>query len=125
MLRRPDDTGVGAFQRRLAAPFPRASRRLITTLDGIVGINALGGMAYALGGAKAVPTEWLERSPFTSYRVPGLYLGTVVGGTCMLAAGAAARDDRRARTVALVSSAVLLSWIAAQLTVIGYLAPKE
>jgi hypothetical protein len=82
-------------------------------------------MTYALGGAKAVPTEWLKRSPFSSYRIPGLYLGTVVGGSCLLAAWAAARDDRRARPAALASSGLMLSWIAAQLAVIGYRSPLQ
>ena len=43
-------------------------------------------MAYALGGASGVPEEWLENSPFDSYLIPGLYLGVVVGGTCLAAA---------------------------------------
>lgn len=116
---------VAAARSRLAAPLPVRSRRLIATIDAIVGVNALGGMAYALGGAKAVPTEWLKRSPFSSYRIPGLYLGTVVGNSCLLAAWAAASDDRRARPAALASSAVMLSWIAAQLAIIGYRSPLQ
>ena len=116
---------VAAVRRRLAAPLPRGSRRLIAAIDAVVAVNAFGGMAYALGGADAVPSEWLRGSPFRSYRVPGLYLGTVVGGSCLLAAWAAARDDRRARPAAVASSVVMLSWIAAQLTVIGYRSPLQ
>ena len=65
-------------------------RRAVAVIDGLVGLNAIGGMVYALGGAKAVPKDWLEDSPFDDYRIPGLYLGTVVGGTCRAAAIAAA-----------------------------------
>jgi hypothetical protein len=122
---KPRAYSVAAAPRRLAAPIPVRSRRLIAAIDAIVGINALGGMAYALGGARAVPTEWLKRSPFSSYRIPGLYLGAVVGGSCLLAAWAAARDDRRARPAALASSGLMLSWIAAQLQIIGYRSPLQ
>jgi hypothetical protein len=108
-----------------ASPLPRSSCRLIAGVDALVGLNAIGGMAYALAGAPGVPTNWLEGSPFASYRVPGVYLGTVLGGSCLLAAFAAARNDRRARPAALVSSAAVLSWIAAQLAIIGYRSPLQ
>lgn len=116
---------AAAVRRRLAGPLPRRSRRLIAIIDAVVAVNAFGGMTYALRGAESVPSEWLEGSPFGSYRVPGVYLGTVVGGSCLLAAWAAARDDRRARPVAAASSAVMLTWIAAQLAIIGYRSPLQ
>ena len=100
-------------------------RRAIAMIDAVVGLNAVGGMVYALKGAEAVPREWLEGTPFDDYRIPGLYLGTIVGGTCMAAAVAAARDDRRAHAAALASSAAMLSWIAAQVALIGYRSPLQ
>jgi len=59
-------------------------------------------------------------TPFGSYLVPGLYLGVVVGGSSLAAAYATIRDPRRARVAAFGSSAVMVSWIVAQVAVIGY-----
>ena len=109
----------------LTAPLPATPRRAIVAIEAAVGLNALGGMAYALAGADAVPSEWLERTPFHSYRVPGLYLGLVVGGTSLAAAAAAARNSRHARAVALASSGVTVSWIAPQVAMIGYRSPLQ
>jgi hypothetical protein len=41
-------------------------RRTLAAIEAIVGLNAIGGMAYALGGAKHVPEEWLDGTPFDS-----------------------------------------------------------
>jgi hypothetical protein len=82
-------------------------------------------MAYALGGANSVPPEWLEGTPFHGYTVPGLYLGLVVGGSCLAGAGLAARNAPQARTAALGSAAVIVSWIAAQVVMIGYRSPLQ
>src|SRR4051794_33454590 len=109
----------------LSSPLRSGRRRAIAAIAACVGINALGGMAYALGGAEAVPREWLEGTPFRSYTIPGLYLGVVVGGSCLAAAGLAARDDHRARIAALASAAVMTSWIAAQVAAIGYRSPLQ
>ena len=100
-------------------------RRLLVAIEAVVGVNALGGMAYALGGAKDVPTEWLDGSPFHSYRVPGLVLGAVVGGTSLSAAYLVATEHQAARPAALTSSAVMVGWIASQLAVIGYRSPLQ
>jgi hypothetical protein len=107
-------------RRSLSAPLPPRRRRALAAVEAAVGLNAIGGMAYALGGAEDVPPEWLDGTPFDSYALPGLYLGLAVGGSCLAAAYAAARDDRRARAAALGSSDAIVSWIAAQVAMIGY-----
>jgi hypothetical protein len=104
---------------------PLGARRALAAIEAVVGLNAIGGMAYALGGAKDVPPEWLDGTPFGSYAVPGLYLGVVVGGSCLAGAYTAARDDPRARATALASSAAMVSWIAAQAPMIGYRSPLQ
>ncbi len=112
-------------RRPLAAPL-RARRRLaLAAIEGVVAANALGGMAYALGGAPAVPAEWLDGTPFDSYLLPGLYLGVAVGGGCLAAAYATVRHPSRARVAALGSSAVMASWIGAQVAMIGYRSPLQ
>ena len=100
-------------------------RRTLAVVESVVGVNALGGMAYALGGARDVPSEWLDGTPFDSYVVPGLYLGVVVGGSCVVAGYTAARDHQLARPAALASAAVMETWIAAQVALIGYRSPLQ
>ena len=56
-----------------------------------MGLNAVAGAWYAIGGAPDVPIEWLEGTPFDDYVIPGLVLGGVVGGTQLGAAFALAR----------------------------------
>lgn len=63
--------------------------RVLGVVDVAVGASAIGGAAYALGGATAWPVEWLEGTPLRSYRVPGLVLG-FVHAPLDLAAGVAA-----------------------------------
>src|SRR3954452_12210390 len=104
----------------LDGPLGARRRWTLAAIESLVAVNALGGMAYALGGAPAVPEEWLDDTPFGSYLVPALYLGVVVGGSSLAAAYATIRDPRRARVAAFGSSAVMVSWIVAQVAVIGY-----
>lgn len=49
-------------------------------------LNAFGGGYYGLSGAKGVPTEWLEGSPFSDYTFPSVILLAVVGGSFLVAA---------------------------------------
>jgi len=98
---------------------------VLAAIEGVLAVNAFGGMAYALGGAAGVPDEWLDDTPFDSYLIPGLYLGLVVGGTCLGAAWISVRRPGRAGEAALVASAVTVSWILAQVALIGYRSPLQ
>jgi hypothetical protein len=111
--------------RRFGGPLRGRRRRALAAIEGVVAVNAFGGMAYALGGADAVPVEWLEDTPFDGYLIPGLYLGVVVGGSCVAAAYATVRFPGSARVAALASSAVMVSWIVAQVAMIGYRSPLQ
>lgn len=108
-------------------PRPRASigRWLLVALLVAVGINALGGAWWGLSGAPGVPREWLDGTPFDSYVLPSLYLGAVIGGSHLLAAGFVATRRVHARTAVLVASALLASWIVAQVAMIGFVSPLQ
>ena len=82
--------------------------------------NAFGGGYYGMSGAKGVPVEWLQGSPFSDYTVPSLILFIVVGGTLLLASVAVLTRARNARTSASIAGAIVLIWISAQLAIIGY-----
>ena len=83
-------------------------------------VNAFGGGYYGLSGAKGVPTEWLNGSPFPDYFVPSLILLVVVGGSFIVAAMAVFTGLRIARLAALAAGIVVLGWLAVQLAIIGY-----
>lgn len=95
-------------------------RRRLAGLAAVMGANALGGSWYALAGAEGVPLEWLDGTPFRDYTVPGIVLGTVVGGSQLASAVALWRGTTHARAIAGGAAAILLGWIVTQLAMIGY-----
>lgn len=94
--------------------------RALGALDLAVGVSAIGGAAYALSGAKDWPREWLDGSPFTTYRVPGLVLGGVQAPLAIAAGVALWRGSPRAGLLALATGAVQVGWILVQARIIGY-----
>jgi peptidoglycan/LPS O-acetylase OafA/YrhL len=92
---------------------------VLVGVEATTGIAALGGMAYALGGAEGVPSEWLESSPFKSYVGPGLILGGAVGGSNLAAAWSTWRRRPNAATFSLIAGLVVVGWITAQVAIIG------
>jgi hypothetical protein len=100
---------------------PISSHRIAGTLSALAIFGALSAFAgavlamFAHGGG--VPLDYLVGSPFTSYLIPGLILGTIVGGT-QLAAGVAllARSDS-ALLLAAIAGFGMLIWIFVELAV--------
>ena len=100
-----------------------AKRGLQYALGGLLAfgaLNAFAGGFYGMSGAEGVPIEWLAGSPFTTYFVPSLILFFVVGGSLLTAAIAVFWRWRRARVMALGAAAIVLGWLAVQLSIIGY-----
>jgi hypothetical protein len=96
----------------------RAKTALIA-LQLLVAANAVGGGIYGLAGAKDVPAEWLEGSPFSTYTVPSLFLLGVIGGGMIVATAAWLLRRRIAPWISLGMGTVLMSWIVAQVAIIG------
>ena len=99
---------------------PTAIRYSLGGLLACGALNAFGGGCYGLSGARGVPTEWLEGSPFPDYFVPSLILLVVVGGSFAIAGIAVLAGLRIARLAALAAGLVVLCWLAVQLAIIGY-----
>lgn len=95
-------------------------RPVLGALLAFVALNALGGGIYGLLGAKGIPKEWLEGSPFASYFVPSLVLLFVVGGSLLSATIALFTRSHYARRLVTGSGVVLLLWIGVQVAIIGY-----
>lgn len=89
-------------------------------LEILIGIGAVVGGANALAGGRGIPKEWLQDTPFKTYRVPGLVLLLLVGGSMLSSAGLLLDGSSVARLVSLEAGIILLAWAAAQLSMIGY-----
>jgi hypothetical protein len=105
-----------------AMHLPVSNHIVVWTLATLVAFGTLSALigavlAIAANGA-GVPLEYLKNSPFSSYFVPGLILGVVVGGTQLAAAIALLAK----RGIALLLSAIagfgMLIWIFAELAMI-------
>jgi hypothetical protein len=99
---------------------PRAIRILLGLLLALLAINAFGGGAYGIAGARDVPADWLAGSPFSSYMVPSVILFVVVGGAFALAAVAVAARSPLARMSSYGAAVIVVGWLAVQLAIIGY-----
>jgi hypothetical protein len=99
---------------------PRVSSRVVVwTLIALAAFGALSAgtgavLAVAANGA-GVPLEYLRNSPFSSYVIPGLILGVVVGGTQLAAAIALLARRRSALQLSAIAGFGLLIWIFVEL----------
>ena len=91
---------------------------LLVAVELVVAINAFGGAVWGLAGAKNVPREWLEGTPFHSYVIPSLILLVAVGGGMTAAALTLIVRNRLAPEVSIAAAFVLLVWITAQVLII-------
>lgn len=84
-------------------------------------ISALVGgvLGVAVNGA-GVPLTTLEGTPFTSFVIPGLILGLVVGGTQGLAAIAVQRRHHYGPLAAAIAGFGMVIWIFVEVAIIGY-----
>ena len=101
-------------------PIEKPVRHTLGLLLLLVAINAFGGGYYGMAGAKDVPVEWLEGSPFHNYFIPSLILFVCVGGSALFAAVAVFRRRRIARKAAFTCGAIMIGWISVQVAIIGY-----
>jgi hypothetical protein len=95
-------------------------RTVLIVLEIVIAVAAVTGGAYAILGAPRVPREWLQGTAFKSYLVPGLALLVLVGGSMVAAAAMLLAGASGARVVSLEAGIVLLAWMVAQLSMIGY-----
>lgn len=101
---------------------PVSNYIFVSTLTVLVVFGALSALlgavlAIAANGA-GVPLEYLKNSPFSSYFVPGLILGVVVGGTQLAAAIALLAGRDMALLLSAVAGFGMLIWIFVELAMI-------
>jgi hypothetical protein len=95
-------------------------RYFLGTILLLLAINAFGGGYYGMAGAKNIPVDWLEGSPFSDYSIPGLFLFIVIGGSAFFSGIAVFRQLPIARKAAFSCSIITILWIVIQVSIIGY-----
>lgn len=98
------------------------TRAVLIVLETVVALNAFGGGIYGMSGAKGIPREWLDGTPFVDYFIPSLILFVVVGGSMAVAAVAGMVADREWTVLlGLVAAVIILQgWIVVQVATTGY-----
>jgi hypothetical protein len=98
----------------------RIIRIALIVVDLFAGLSAVVGCVGLVTGGIQIPLSLLRGTPFTSYTVPGLILGIVVGGSA-LAAAAAALLKRRAldALTSLAAGGIMVGWITVEVALIG------
>lgn len=99
----------------------RWARRGLLSLLCFGAISALAGavLGVAANGA-GVPLSYLQGTPFTSYVIPGLILGLVVGGTQGLAAITIQQRHPYGPLAAAIAGFGMVIWIFVELAITGY-----
>jgi hypothetical protein len=121
LVRGPQPTsreGDGLIDARLTG----ARRGIVFGIALAVGVGAVFGGWGLLSDAKSlgVKAEWLDGSPFPDYRIPGLFLLTVIGGGMLLTALLAVRSSRVAGLVAMAMGTILFIWGVVETVTIGF-----
>lgn len=104
------------------------TRALLIGMTGAVAVTAFGGGVALILGAivpslatiLSPPVSFLAGSPFSSFLVPGIVLGAVVGGTHLAAAVLLLRRTPRRYLVTVVAAYAVLIWIFVQMIFIPF-----
>ncbi|MGL4255023.1 MAG: hypothetical protein ACRCSL_01740 [Microbacterium sp.] len=126
MIDEPSTSTRVASRNRIRAP--RGTGVGLLVLQAVVATTALmGGAALVVGAVipelatvLSPPTPYLEGSPFSSYLVPGLILGLVVGGLHAVAFALGVRRNDLSLLAAAVAAIALLIWVFVQMAFIPF-----
>lgn len=97
------------------------TRRALVLLLAFGAISAVaGGILGVFFNGAGVPLAYLQGTPFTSYVVPGLILGVVIGGTQGVATIVTQRRNEYSMMAATVAGFSMIIWIFVELAIVGY-----
>ena len=106
------------------SPVPRAMsavHRLVLWLCMFTGVTAVAGGLALLGSpsnVQGLPGTLLERTPFSSFLIPGLLLSLVVGLVNLVAAALEAQRIEHSELAVTIAGAALTVWIGVELAMI-------
>jgi len=95
-------------------------RWTLVSLLFLLAFSAFGGGIYGMTGAKDLPDEWLKGSLFPNYFIPAFILFVFVGGSALFAGISILRRHRASLKASFICGAIIIFWIIAQLSIIGY-----
>jgi hypothetical protein len=103
-----------------STPLQGVARRILIVFLWFGAASAFGGAVLAIvANGAGVPLSLLDGTPFTSFLVPGLILGIVIGGTQALAAVALHRAGRSSAMTASVAGFGMVIWVFVELALIS------
>ena len=97
----------------------RIRKVLVIWYSGI-GLAAVVGGIFLLSGILQFALVLLLGSSFDSYRLPAVFLMTVVGGSALVAAALLLMDSKWQALAALASGAILIGWMATVIRIISW-----
>lgn len=105
------------------------SRWLLAAIGLFLAVGAIPvGVGLAVrpdGSLVGLPLSLLAGTPFPDFRIPGLVLASIVGGSALASAVLAARNAPSAPRAALLTGALVVGWIAVQVSLIGLVSPLQ
>lgn len=87
----------------------------LVILQLLVGLFAVAGGWFMLTGNMELQQDWLQKTPFVDWTVPGIALLLLPGVGELIAASAVLLKWRYARPLAVISGLGLVAWILVQL----------
>lgn len=97
----------------------RLLRLALIILDAFLALTAIAGGIGLLTGMNTPTLDWLARSPFPSFTIPGLALLVIVGGTALVATIMMIRRHPSAALVSGLAGAVIIGFEIVEVFYIG------
>lgn len=96
-------------------------RKLLIALLLFLGITAaIGGMQLIRTNGMGMPIDWLSKSPFPNFIIPGFILLLIVGGSSLLAAFLHIKNHKYAIEASVTAGFGILIWIFTELMMIPH-----
>lgn len=100
-------------------PTHPTARWLLIAVEVLIAANAVyGGIGLMVNGM-GMPMEWLDRTPFDSWVLPGVFLLILIAGPMAVAAAAELKRLRWAYALSLGAGIIQIGWIAVQILVLA------
>ena len=96
----------------------RTSRWALIALEVLVAVNAIYGGIGLMRNGMGMPNDWLERTPFSSWLWPGVFLLLVIAVPMTAAAALEMGRSRLAYLASMTAAACQIGWIIAQVALL-------
>lgn len=96
---------------------------ILGILTSFVALTAIGGGIAILTEIDKFPVEWLNGSPFKSYKIPAILLIVLVGGSAFLAAINILFKRKNALRYSFISGIILIGYIIVEILILKQIPP--